>query len=112
MTGRQKDDGGIRFDLPTEWTASGLKRETNQIQNSAPPEMSDTQSMQGRNTVSHTPNVGHPRSQMPRISIRVPAEMLNALDAEALERGCSISEIVRGLLHSELSDIKDRMSDK
>jgi len=64
--------------------------------------------------MSDIQSVGHNKSRMPKISIRVPAEILNALDAEALERGCSISQIVRELLHSELSDIKDtrRMSDK
>jgi hypothetical protein len=114
MTGREKDDGAIRFDLPTEWTASSPKPQTSQIQKSAPPKMSDIQSLQGKSPVSHTPNVGHGKTRMPRISIRVPAEILNALDAEALERCCSISEIVRELLHSELSDTKDtqKMSDK
>jgi hypothetical protein len=30
MSGREKDDGAIRFDLPTEWTASSRKPESSQ----------------------------------------------------------------------------------
>jgi hypothetical protein len=123
MTGKEPEtEPSIRFDADPLYGLSSLKTTASQrphptAMHTASHTMSDIQrqsSMQGNNPVSHIPNVGHRRSRMPRISIRVPAEILNALDGEALERGCSISQIVRELLHSELSDIKDtkRMSDK
>ena len=42
------------------------------------------------------------RSRMSCISIRMPAELIAELDAEAREKGCSTSQIVRELLRFAL----------
>jgi hypothetical protein len=52
--------------------------------------------------MSDIQSAGHRKPRMPnKISIRVSAEILNILDTEAQKRDCSISQIIRELLHSE-----------
>jgi hypothetical protein len=63
-----------------------------------PEAMSDKRS----NQMSDIQSAGHRKPRMPnKISIRVSAEILNILDTEAQKRDCSISQIIRELLHSE-----------
>jgi metal-responsive CopG/Arc/MetJ family transcriptional regulator len=65
--------------------------------------------MQGNDPMSYIPDVIHPdrESRMSCISIRMPAKLIAALDAEVEKTGGSISKTVRELLQFAL-DTKHR----
>jgi hypothetical protein len=92
----------VRFELPPEWSdppkvskpAAALK------QPPGPSELS-------RGSVGHEPNVRQrpTRSRMPRLTIRMPQQLVDALDERSAASGLGVSEHVRRILLEALKEV-------